>query len=42
MDDRGLRVLPDMSSKSFVIDQEVMMRLQEDALKVSAKTERRI
>lgn len=31
MDDRGLRVLPDMSSESFVIDQEVMMRLQQDA-----------
>lgn len=31
MDDRGLRVLPDMSSESFVIDQEIMMRLQQDA-----------
>lgn len=31
MDDRGLRVLPDMSSESFVIDEEIMMRLQEDA-----------
>lgn len=30
MDERGLRVSPEMSSESFVVDEEIMMRLKED------------